>query len=120
MTEFQKMINNMTDNERIVFAEIKNATFDNPKPRKDITRVTGIEKRTVEQIVVKLRNKSSIPVYGLKRDNHYGYFIALTEEERQAGIAVYRKQIDTSIKNLGVMVELDLQTYQSLLADREV
>lgn len=116
MTEFQKMINNMTENERVVFAEVKYVTFDNPKPRKDITRVTGIEKRTVEQIVVKLRNKFKIPVYGLKRDNHFGYFIAQTEEERQAGIAAYRKQIDTSIKNLGVMVELDLQAYQSLVA----
>ncbi|MGQ7407759.1 hypothetical protein ACTGWG_01030 [Streptococcus suis] len=117
MTEFQKMINNMTENERVVFAEVKYATFDNPKPRKDITRVTGIEKRTVEQIVVKLRNKFKVPVYGLKRDNHFGYFIAQTEEERQAGIAAYRKQIDTSIKNLGVMVELDLQAYQSLMSN---
>ncbi|HFU4221615.1 TPA: hypothetical protein ACGO80_000445 [Streptococcus suis] len=90
--------------------------FDNPKPRKDITQITGIEKRAVEQVVVKLRNKFSIPVYGLKRDNHFGYFIARTEEERQAGIAAYRKQIDTSIKNLGVMIELDLQAYQSLVA----
>ena len=120
MTELQKMINNMTNNERIVFVMIKNATFDSPKPRKYITRVTGIEKRTVEQIIVRLRNKFSIPVYGLKRDNHFGYFIARTEEECRAGIAAYRKQIDTSIKNLGVMVELDLQAYQSLVADREV
>lgn len=45
MTEFQKMINSMTENERVVFVEVKNATFDNPKPRKDITRVTGIEKK---------------------------------------------------------------------------
>ncbi|HFR3426432.1 TPA: hypothetical protein ACHU7U_001675 [Streptococcus suis] len=82
----------------------------------ELTRVTGIEKRTVEQIVVKLRNKFKIPVYGLKRDNHFGYFIAQTEEERQAGIAAYRKQIDTSIKNLGVMVELDLEAYQLLVA----
>ncbi|HFI0405713.1 TPA: hypothetical protein ACGOYB_001817 [Streptococcus suis] len=65
---------------------------------------------------MKLRNKFGIPVYGLKRDNHFGYFIARTEEERQAGIAAYRKQIDTSIKNLGVMIELDLQAYQSLIA----
>ncbi|AGF87466.1 hypothetical protein phi5218_0055 [Streptococcus phage phi5218] len=115
MTELQKMIDRMTDNERIVFAEVRHATFDNPKPRKDITRVTGVEKRTVEQIVVKLRNKFKIPVYGLKRDNHFGYFIAQTEEERQAGIAAYRKQIETSTKNLKVMVELDLEAYQILV-----
>lgn len=116
MTEFQKMINNMTDNERIVFAEVRHATFDSLKPRKDITRVTGIKKRTVEQIIVRLRNKFGIPVYALKRDDYHGYFIARTEEERQAGIAAYRKQIDTSLKNLGVMVALDLQAYQSLVA----
>lgn len=28
MTEFQKMINNMTENERVVFAEIKYATLE--------------------------------------------------------------------------------------------
>lgn len=116
MTEFQKMINTMAENERIVFAELKHATFDNLKPRKDITRVTGIKKRTVEQIIVRLRNKFGIPVYALKRDDYHGYFIAQTEEERQAGIAAYRKQIDTSIKNLGVMVELDLEAYQLLVA----
>lgn len=33
MTEFQKMINNMTENERVVFAEVKHATFDSLKPR---------------------------------------------------------------------------------------
>lgn len=115
MTELQKLIDDMTENERVIFAEVKHATFDSLKPRKDITRVTGIKKRTVEQIIVRLRNKFGIPVYALKRDDYHGYFIARTEEERQAGIAAYRKQIDTSIKNLGVMVELDLQAYQLLV-----
>lgn len=117
MTEFQKMINNMTENERVVFAEVKHATFDSLKPRKDITRVTGIKKRTVEQMIVRLRNKFGIPVYALKRDDYHGYFIARTEEERQAGIAAYRKQIETSTKNLKVMVELDLQAYQLLVSN---
>ncbi|HFI0586256.1 TPA: hypothetical protein ACGO00_000379 [Streptococcus suis] len=118
MTELQKLISNMTENERSVFAEVKNATFDNLKPRKDITKATGLGKRTIEQIIVNLRNKYGIPVYALKRDDYHGYFIARTEEERQAGITAYRKQIDISTKNLKVMIELDLQAYHILVASQ--
>lgn len=102
----------MTENEAKVYMSIKNATYEKPKSRKDVTKETGLKKRIIEKAIVNLRNKYGVPVFGLKHEGHHGYFIAYTEEERIAGTVVYEKQISTSVKNLQIMKTLNLEKYK--------
>ena len=40
-----------------------------------------------------------------------GYYLPRSEEERQAGLAPYRRQILTEQKNLAAVMKVDLEKY---------
>ena len=103
--------NQMTKEEWVVYAAIKDARIDNLKPRKDIEKSTGLTKRRIEQIIVRLRNKHNIPVFALKEYPRSGYYLATNEEDRHSGTQAYRSQIRTSMKNLAIMDNLPLDEY---------
>ena len=103
--------NQMTKEERVVYAAIKDARIGNLKPRKDIEKSTGLTKRRIEKIIVRLRNKQNINVFALKEYPRSGYYLATNEEDRHAGTHAYRSQIRTSMKNLAIMDNLPLDEY---------
>ena len=103
--------NKMTIEELVVYTAIKDARIDNLKPRKEIEKSTGITKRRIEKIIVRLRNEHNIPVFALKEYPRSGYYLATNEEDRHAGTQAYRSQIRTSIKNLAIMDNISLDEY---------
>ena len=74
--------NKMTKEELVVYVAIKDARIDNLKPRKDIEKSTGLTKRRIEKIIVRLRNEHNIPVFALKEYPQSGYYLATSSKMR--------------------------------------
>lgn len=107
------MNNNMQLNNRElqVLNLIKNnGTIDNPLNRRTITKLTGIKKRMIEEIVKRLRCDFGHPIVSSKKEP-FGYFMPRTEEEKRVGLAAYKKQITTSTSVVKAVESVDLKTY---------
>nr|DAZ33820.1 MAG TPA: hypothetical protein [Caudoviricetes sp.] len=71
---------------------------------------TGLSKRKVEEIIESLRVNFGHPIVAKKMKPN-GYYLPRNEEERQAGLAPYRRQILTEQKNLAAVMTVDLEKY---------
>lgn len=88
------------------------ATFDEPIKAEKIRQETGLTKRSLEEVIESLRVNFKHPIVALK-NKPYGYYIPRNEEERQAGLAPYKRQILTEQKNLATVMAVDLNEYWS-------
>ena len=82
------------------------ATFDLPIQASEIRIETGLSKRRLEEVIESLRVNFGHPIV---KPN--GYYLPRSEEERQAGLAPYRRQILTEQKNLAAVMNVDLEKY---------
>lgn len=81
---------------------INKASFEKPITANDLRGETGLLKRQLEQVIESLRVNFGHPK---------------NEEERQAGLAPYRRQILTEQKNLSIVMGVDLEKYWKLEHD---
>lgn len=95
---------------RVLNMIINCATFDLPIQASEIRLETGLSKRKVEEIIESLRVNFGHPIVA-KKTKPNGYYLPRSEEERQAGLAPYRRQILTEQKNLAAVMEVDLEKY---------
>ena len=103
----------MDELERYVFNYINNnGTFEKPAQSKNIRKDYNLSERKLKMIVESLRVNFGHPIVALKT-NPYGYYIPKNEEERQAGLAPYKRQILTEQKNLATVMAVDLNEYWS-------
>ena len=86
------------------------ATFDLPIQANEIRIETGLSKRRLEEVIESLRVNFGHPIV-TKKMKPNGYYLPRSEEERQAGLAPYRRQILTEQKNLAVVMNVDLEKY---------
>ena len=86
------------------------ATFDLPIQANEIRIETGLSKRRLEEVIESLRVNFGHPIVAKKMKTN-GYYLPRSEEERQAGLAPYRRQILTEQKNLAVVMNVDLEKY---------
>ena len=87
---------------------IKNrGSFKNPVPRRRLETEFGLKKRDIEHLRVEFKH----PIVASKKAGASGYYLPQTDEERNAGLAPYKKQILTSQKNLTAITSVDLTEY---------
>ena len=69
-----------------------------------------MSKRSLEEVIESLRVNFKHPIVA-KKTQPSGYYLPRNEDERQAGIAPYRRQILTEQKNLVAVMQIDLEEY---------
>ncbi len=89
---------------------INRATFEEPIKAEKIRQETGLSKRSLEEVIESLRVDFNHPIVA-KKTQPSGYYLPKNEEERQAGLAPYRRQILTEQKNLAAVMAVDLDDY---------
>lgn len=89
---------------------INRATFEEPIKAEKIRQETGLSKRSLEEAIESLRVDFKHPIVA-KKTQPSGYYLPRNEEERQAGLAPYRRQILTEQKNLAAVMAVDLDDY---------
>lgn len=95
---------------RVLNMIINSATFDLPIQASEIRIETGLTKRKLEEVIESLRVNFGHPIVA-KKFKPNGYYLPRNEEERQAGLAPYRRQILTEQKNLSIVMGVDLEKY---------
>lgn len=91
---------------------INKASFEKPITANDLRGETGLLKRQLEQVIESLRVNFGHPIVA-KKFKPNGYYLPRNEEERQAGLAPYKRQILTEQKNLATVMAVDLKEYWS-------
>ncbi len=89
---------------------INRATFEEPIKAEKIRQETGLSKRSLEEVIESLRVDFKHPIVA-KKTQPSGYYLPRNEEERQAGLAPYRRQILTEQKNFAAVMAVDLDDY---------
>ena len=89
---------------------INRATFEEPIKAEKIRQETGLSKRSLEEVIESLRVDFKHPIVA-KKTQPSGYYLPKNEEEWQAGLAPYRRQILTEQKNLAAVMAVDLDDY---------
>lgn len=95
---------------------VNRATFEEPIKAEQIRQETGLSKRKLEEVIESLRVNFKHPIVA-KKTQPSGYYLPRTEDERQAGLAPYRRQILTEQKNLSIVMGVDLEKYWKLEHD---
>lgn len=101
----------MTEIEIKVLNGIKNgASFDLPIQANELRISVGLSKRMLEEVIESLRVNFRQPIIA-KRTQPSGYYLPRNEEERQAGLAPYKRQIETEQKNLAAVMAVNLDEF---------
>ena len=105
------VLREMTMLETRVLSVIQNtASYDLPIQAREIRQLLNIPKRTLEEVVESLRVNFGHPIVA-KKTKPNGYYLPKTEQERQDGLAPYRRQILTEQKNLAAVMSVNLELY---------
>ena len=91
---------------------VNRATFEEPIKAEKVRQETGLSKRSLEEVIESLRVNFKHPIVA-KKTQPSGYYLPRNEEERQAGLAPYKRQILTEQKNLATVMAVDLNEYWS-------
>lgn len=101
----------MTATESNVLNYIKNnATNESPITAKKLRKKFHCGKRTLENIIESLRVNFGHPIVAKKRKPN-GYYLPKNDEERNEGLAPYKRQILTEQKNLAAIMAVNLNEY---------
>ncbi|HER9149618.1 TPA: hypothetical protein VM020_001235 [Streptococcus pyogenes] len=104
-------IRDMTIMEINVLNAIRNsASYDLPIQASELRTHFGLSKRTLEEIIENLRVTYRHPIVA-KKKRPSGYYLPRTEDERNDGLAPYRRQILTEQKNLSAVMSVNLDDY---------
>lgn len=103
----------MTMVELSVLNAIKNcASYDLPIQASELRDQLKLTKRTLEEVIESLRVNFGHPIVAKKRKPN-GYYLPKTEEERQDGLAPYKRQIMTEQRTVAAIQAVDLDQYWS-------
>lgn len=101
----------MTSLEADALNIIKNtATFDLPIQGSELRQRLGLDKRKLEEVIESLRVNFGHPIVA-KKNKPSGYFLPRSEEERQAGLAPYKRQIETEQRTVAAISAVNLSKY---------
>lgn len=95
---------------------VNRASFEEPIKAEKIRQETGLSKRSLEEVIESLRVNFKHPIVA-KKTQPSGYYLPRNEDERQAGLAPYKRQILTEQKNLSIVMAVDLEKYWNLEHD---
>lgn len=100
----------MTDIEIKVYNKILKGTYEKPIPSRDIFGKLKLSERQFKDVVESLRVNFRVPVVARKSKGN-GYYLPRNEEEREAGLAPYKRQILTEQKNLAIVQSINLEDF---------
>lgn len=101
----------MTATEANILNYIKKyATNEMPVTAFQLRQKFHCGKRTIENIIESLRVNFGHPIVAKKRKPN-GYYLPKNDEERNEGLAPYKRQILTEQKNLAAIMAVDLNEY---------
>ena len=89
---------------------INRGSFEEPIKAQKVREETGLSKRSLEEVIESLRVNFKHPIVA-KKTQPSGYYLPRNEEEREAGLAPYKRQIRTEQKNLAAVMAVDLDDY---------
>lgn len=88
---------------------------ENSITRAEISLITKLAERTVQDIVSRLVTRYGVPIVGVRHGAFRGYFIPANKEELLDGAKAFYNQVQEEQKRLTVLLNADLESYKQLL-----
>ena len=106
----------LSENDKRVLRLIK-VGAENSTTGADISRLTKLSERTVQDIISRLITRHSVPIVGVRHGTFRGYFIPVNKEELLDGAKTFYNQIREEEKRLAVLMNSDLESYKETLKE---
>lgn len=104
----------LTVNDKRVLKLIK-VGAENSITGAEISLITKLSERTVQDIISRLITRYGIPIIGVRHGAFRGYFIPANQEELLDGAKAFYNQVQEEQKRLTVLLNADLESYKLLL-----
>ena len=104
----------LTENDKRVLRLIK-VGAENSITGAEISLITKLAERTVQDIISRLITRHSVPIVGVRHGTFRGYFIPANKDELLDGAKTFYNQIREEEKRLAVLMNSDLESYKDLL-----
>jgi phage protein len=104
----------LTVNDKRVLKLIKVGS-ENSITGAEISLITKLSERTVQDIISRLITRYSIPIVGVRNGAFRRYFIPANQEELLDGAKAFYNQVQEEQKRLTVLLNADLKSYKPLL-----
>jgi len=103
----------LSENDKRVLRLIKIGA-ENSITGAEISLITKLAERTVQDIISRLITRHSVPIVGVRHGTFRGYFIPANKEELLDGAKTFYNQIREEEKRLAVLMNSDLESYSQL------
>ena len=106
----------LSENDKRVLRLIK-VGAENSITGAEISLITKLAERTVQDIISRLITRHSVPIVGVRHGTFRGYFIPANKEELLDGAKTFYNQIREEEKRLAVLMNSDLESYKETLKE---
>ena len=106
----------LSENDKRVLRLIK-VGAENSITGAEISLITKLAERTVQDIISRLITRHSVPIVGVRHGIFRGYFIPASKEELLDGAKTFYNQIREEEKRLAVLMNSDLESYKETLKE---
>ena len=104
----------LSENDKRVLRLIK-VGAENSITGAEISLITKLAERTVQDIISRLITRHSVPIVGVRHGTFRGYFIPANKEELLDGAKAFYNQVQEEQKRLTVLLNADLETKTAIL-----
>ena len=106
----------LSENDKRVLRLIK-VGAENSITGAEISLLTKLAERTVQDIISRLITRHSIPIVGVRHGTFRGYFIPANKDELLDGAKTFYNQIREEEKRLAVLMNSDIESYKETLKE---
>ena len=106
----------LSENDKRVLRLIK-VGAENSITGAEISLITKLAERTVQDIISRLITRHSVPIVGVRHGTFRGCFIPANKEELLDGAKTFYNQIREEEKRLAVLMNSDLESYKETLKE---
>ena len=106
----------LSENDKRVLRLIK-VGVENSITGAEISLITKLAERTVQDIISRLITRHSVPIIGVRHGTFREYFIPANKEELLDGAKTFYNQIREEEKRLTVLLNADLESYKETLKE---
>ena len=105
----------LSENDKRVLRLIK-VGAENSITGAEISLITKLAERTVQDIISRLITRHSVPIVGVRHGTFRGYFIPAYKDELLDGSKTFYNQIREEEKRLTILLNADLEIYRHLIS----
>ena len=106
----------LSENDKRVLRLIK-VGAENSITGAEISLITKLAERTVQDIISRLITRHSVPIVGVRHGTFRGYFIPANKDELVDSAKTFYNQIREEEKRLSVLMNSDLESYKETLKE---